>query len=240
MHSYTYGAQRISLSACTVRVEADITGGLHAFTVIGLPGKTVDEARSRVSAAIKHAGFQPPERRNQKVVVSLAPGEIRKTGTLFDVPIALTYLLANEDVVFNPEGKMFIGELMLDGTLQKAAGILPLVQHAKTRGFDEVYIPSANGEEAALMDGITVLPCESLHAIIGHLSGKTPLRPIDHAYNPVSSADATITFDSIKGQESVKRALSVAGAGGHNVALYGPPGTGKTLLARSLISVLPL
>ena len=241
MHSYTYGAQRISLSACTVRVEADITGGLHAFTVIGLPGKTVDEARSRVSAALKHTGFTPPEHRNQRVVVSLAPGEIRKTGTLFDVPIALTYLLANGDVTFNPEGKMFIGELTLDGTLRKAAGILPLLRHAQRHNFDEVYIPAANREEAALMEGVTILPCESLDAVVKHLSGAVRLRPVRHAYTPghSRSSEMPVTFDSVKGQESVKRALAVAGAGGHNVALYGPPGTGKTLLARSLISVLP-
>ena len=239
IHSYTYSAQRFSLSACTVRVEADITNGLHTFTVIGLPGKTVDEARSRVSAALKHAGFTPPEQRNQKVVVSLAPGEIRKTGTLFDVPIALAYLLANGDIGFNPEGKMFIGELTLDGNLERAAGILPLLQHAQRHNVDEVYIPAANREEATLMDGITIIPCPSLTAITDHLSGRVRLEPVSHTYSPAGTSDAAITFDSIKGQESVKRALAVAGAGGHNVALYGPPGTGKTLLARSLVSILP-
>ena len=239
LHAYTYSAQRVSLTARTVRVEADITPGVYAFSIIGLPDKAVDEARGRVSAAIKHAGFIPPERNNQKVIVSLSPGELRKTGTLFDVPIALTYLLANKNIHFNPEGKLFVGELTLDGNLEKAVGMLPLLQHAKQEGFPEIYIPATNAEEAALIDGITIFPCMSLGDIITHLSGEKRIEPVTHIYTPSPLPENNINFTSIKGQESVKRALSVAGAGGHNIALYGPPGTGKTLLARSLVSILP-
>ena len=238
-HAYTYSAQRVSLAAKTVRVEADITTGVHTFSIIGLPDKAVDEARGRVSAAIKHAGFMPPNRHNQKVTISLSPGELRKTGALFDVSIALTYLLANRNIEFNPEKKMFVGELTLNGHLHPAGGILPLLQHAREHGFEEVYIPAANSEEAALIDGITIFTCETLDDIINHLQGKQHLTPTARTYEPPRAPDAHSLFSSVKGQESVKRALTVAGAGGHNVALFGPPGTGKTLLAKSLISILP-
>lgn len=240
LHAYTYGAQRISLQAQTVRVEADVSTGIYSFSVIGLPDKAVDEARERVSAAIKHSGFISPKRQNQKIILSLAPGNLKKTGTLFDVPIALTYLLATNSLQFSPEKKMFVGELALDGSLQRSQGILPLLQHAKGEGFDEVYVPFHNSDEASLIDGINIIPCSSLSEIILHLKSEHVIHPVTHSFSPNTTfATDHAGFESVKGQESVKRALTVAGAGGHNIALYGPPGTGKTLLAKSLISILP-
>ncbi|MCY4577083.1 MAG: YifB family Mg chelatase-like AAA ATPase [Candidatus Kaiserbacteria bacterium] len=239
LHAYTYSTQRVSLAARTVRVEADISPGIHSFSIIGLPDKAVDEARERVSAAIKHAGLVSPKRQNHKVVVSLAPGDLKKTGTLFDVPIALTYLLAMKNIRCNPEKKMFVGELALDGSIQQTQGILPIVQHAKKNSFEEVYIPAGNTEEATLIDGIHIIPCKSLQELIAHLQSETSIPPVVPSYVPADRTHHYIGFEYIKGQESVKRALTVAGAGGHNVALYGPPGTGKTLLAKALISILP-
>lgn len=239
LHAYTYSAQRKSLLAQTVRVEADISPGLHTFSIIGLPDKAIDEARERVSAAIKNSGLTAPKRQNHRIVISLAPGDLKKTGTLFDIPIALTYLLALKEVNFNPEKKLFVGELALDGSIQPAQGILPILQHAKKNGFREVYIPTDNTDEAALIDGVTIIPCESLQALIAHLQDEAAIVPITPAYTPGSPTDRPVGFEHIKGQESVKRALAVAGAGGHNIALYGPPGTGKTLMAKALISVLP-
>ena len=239
LHAYTHSAQRVSLLAHTVRVEVDISPGIHTFSIIGLPDKAVDEARERVSAAIKHSGLISPKQQNHKIVISLAPGDLKKTGTLFDVPVALTYLLAMKKLHFNPEKKLFIGELALDGTIQPAQGILPILQHAKKSGFKEVYIPTSNAEEAALIDDISVIPCQSLQELIAHLQSETTISPITPTYTPANCADHYIGFEFIKGQESVKRALTVAGAGGHNIALYGPPGTGKTLMAKALISILP-
>ena len=239
LHAYTYSAQRVSLLAHTVRVEADVSPGIHSFTVIGLPDKAVDEALERVSAAIKHSGLISPKQRNQKIVISLAPGHLKKTGTVFDVPIALSYLLAIKKIQFNPEKKLFVGELALDGTIQPTQGILPIVQHAKKSGFEEIYIPDGNAEEAALIDGISIIPYQSLQAIITHLQSEISIPPITPTYTPSKRSDQYVSFDFIKGQESVKRALTVAGAGGHNIALYGPPGTGKTLLAKALIGILP-
>ena len=238
-HAYTYSAQRVSLLAHIVRVEADISPGIHSFSVIGLPDKAVDEARERVSASIKHSGLISPKRRNQKIVISLAPGDLKKTGTLFDVPIALTYLLATGEVRFNPEEKLFVGELALDGTIQPVQGILPILQHAKNNNYREVYIPSGNTEEAALIDGVSIIPCQSLRTLIAHLQSDTVIPSIIPTYTPTTSPDHSVGFEFIKGQESVKRALTVAGAGGHNIALYGPPGTGKTLMAKALVSILP-
>ena len=239
-HAVTYGAQRIGLTAQTVSVEIDISRGIHSFTIIGLPDKAVNEAQGRMSAAIKHTGFRSPRQYNQKITVSLAPGELKKTGALFDVPIALAYLLVNKEIQFIPNGKLFIGELSLDGSIQRAQGILPLLQHAKISGMKEVYLPKANTEEASLIDGITMFGVASLRELIDHLSGKKVLQPI----LPIKSVgDAVnlppLSFAQVRGQESVKRALTIATAGGHNVALYGPPGTGKTLLAKSVISMLP-
>ena len=239
LHARLYSAQRISLLAHTVRVEADISPGIHSFSIIGLPDKAVEEARERVSAAIKHSGFISPKRQNQKIVISLAPGDLKKTGTLFDVPVALTYLLAMKKIQFDSEKKLFIGELSLDGTIQPAQGILPILQHAKTSGFTEVYIPAGNREEAVLIEGVSIIPCESLRSLIAHLQSDTRIIPVAPSYTPDDYSDQHIGFEVVKGQESVKRALTVAGAGGHNIALYGPPGTGKTLLARALISILP-
>ena len=237
--SYVYSAQRISLRAQTVRVEADISSGIHSFSIIGLPDKTVDEARERVAAAIKHSGFISPKQQNQKIVISLSPGDLKKTGALFDIPIALTYLFAAQVLNFIPDKKMFVGELSLNGTIQKAHGVLPLLRHAKKEGFEEVYIPADNSKEASLVDGISVIPCSSLRSLISHLQSEDAIKPIVPSYTPDDDTERYVGFESIKGQESVKRALTVAAAGGHNIALYGPPGTGKTLLAKSLISILP-
>ena len=240
--AYSFGAQRFSLSAKVIRVEADITPGVHTFSVIGLPDKAIGEARERVSAAIKHAGFTPIKQRNRKIILSLAPSEMKKTGALFDVPIALTCLLAEGDISFDPKEKMFIGEMALDGKIQKARGILPLIQCAKENKFKEVYIPADNADEAALIEGVTVIPCASLNDILSHLLGTETIAPVlpKHTAAKNERTDSRMPgFESVKGQEVVKRALTIAGAGGHNVALYGPPGTGKTLLAKALTTILP-
>lgn len=240
-YARVYGAQTFLLSPQIVTVEVDLSRGLHSFSVVGLPDKAVEEARDRVSSAIKHAGFESPKSLNKKIVVSLAPADLKKEGPLFDLPIALSYLLASGDIAFEPEGLLFAGELSLDGTLRAVRGVLPLVAHAKERGFTAVFVPQENAREAALVDGIAVFGAASLADVVRHLNTKaakmalaqTPRTEIPDADE---SADA---LDHIHGQAHAKRALMIAGAGGHHVGLWGPPGTGKTLLARALASILP-
>ncbi len=235
-----HSAQVNFLEAYIVDIEVDLSKGLHSFAIVGLPDKAVEESRDRMAAAIKNSGFKSPKAKNQKVVVSLAPADIKKEGPSFDLPIALSYLLANKDITFNTDKKIFIGELSLDGAVRPVPGILPLAEKARRGGFTELYVPRENAEEAALIAGIDVYPVRSLREIIDHLTTKN--KRIEKS--PVTqiipqSAELTADFSEIKGQETAKRGLEIAAAGGHNIALLGPAGTGKTMLARAFPGILP-
>src|ERR1700759_5402581 len=140
-YAKVYGAQTAALSPYLVSIETDLSRGLHSFTWVGLPDKAVEESRDRVAAAIKHAGFESPKSRNQKIVISLAPADLKKEGPMFDLPIAISYLLAADDIRFEPEDYLFIGELSLDGELRPVRGVLPLVAEAKRRGKRGVFVP---------------------------------------------------------------------------------------------------
>ncbi|HPS21434.1 MAG TPA: YifB family Mg chelatase-like AAA ATPase [Candidatus Paceibacterota bacterium] len=234
-----YSAQVNLLKGQIVTIEVDLSRGLHAFNVVGLPDKAVDESKDRVSSAIKNSGFVSPKAKNQKIVVSLSPADLKKEGPFFDLGIALAYMLASGDLKFDPEKKIFLGELGLDGTLRSIRGALPLVQEAKAQGFEEVYLPKDNAIEAALIDGIKIFPVGSLTEVVKHLSGvsqiSVQLKTEINYEREMKSAD----FSDIRGQEGAKRGLEIAAAGGHNIAMYGPPGTGKTMLARAFAGLLP-
>ena len=238
--SKVYSAQTNLLSVIPVSVETDISRGtLFAFAIVGLPDKAVEEARDRVSAAIKNSGFKSPKANNHKIVVSLAPAEIKKEGTSFDLAIALSFLMANSEIKFDPEKKLFLGELSLDGKLRPVHGILPVARFAQKYGFKELYVPMENVREAAIIDELSIFGVSSLPTLIEHLSGvvkipKAKLTIVDKV-KLVSSID----FSDIRGQERAKRGLLIAAAGGHNVAMYGPPGTGKTMLAKAFAGILP-
>ena len=149
-----HAAQPSVLGADIVTVETDLSRGLYAFTIVGLPGKAVEEARDRLSSAIKNSGFKSPKSHNHKVVISLAPADLKKEGPLFDLPMAIGYLIASEEVKANIEKVLFLGELGLDGTLRAVRGVLPAVREAKKRGFTEVIVPKENALESALIRGI--------------------------------------------------------------------------------------
>lgn len=242
-----YSAQVSLLHAHIVEVEVDISRGLHAFSVVGLPDKAVEEARDRIGAAIKHSGFTSPKQKNQKVVISLAPAELKKEGSGFDVAMAIGYLLATKDISFAPQKKLFLGELSLGGNIRRIRGTLPIVREAQKEGFEEIYVPTENAGEAALIEGITVYPVKTLSELIEHLNtkrveGERAPRKIEPQPKTVVSHHKEHTgmdLADIRGQEAAKRGLEIAAAGGHNIALYGPPGTGKTLLARALCGLLP-
>lgn len=253
-YARVYGAQTSLLSPRIVTVETDISRGLHSFTLVGLPDKAVEESRDRVAAAIKHSDFDSPKARNQKITISLAPADLKKEGPMFDLPIALSYLLAAGDIRFDPEPYVFIGELSLDGQLRGVRGILPLAAEAKRKKKKAVFVPKENEQEAALVPGIDVYGAETLWQVIEHLNKKrrpgkkerllpglkdSGLKPAPQTRLEVNYGDAQFAFEDIRGQESAKRAAIIAAAGGHNLGLYGPPGTGKTMLARALASILP-
>jgi magnesium chelatase family protein len=246
-----YSAQVNLLQGVIVTIEVDLSKGLHAFSVVGLPDKAVDESKDRVSGAIKNSGFKSPKAKNQKITVSLSPADLKKEGPFFDLAIAIAYLKSSNEIKFDSEKKIFLGELGLDGTLRSLRGVLPIVQEAKRLGFKEIYLPKENAVEAALIDGVEVYGAESLAEVIEHIdefSGrqkkvegqkqkKIPLQPKTKINFKKSLAGGD--FADIRGQEGAKRGLEIAAAGGHNIAMYGPPGTGKTMLARVFSQLLP-
>ena len=231
-------AQPVGGNAELVTIEADLTRGLHAFSVVGLADKAVDEARDRISAAIRHSGFKSPKSENRRIVLSLSPADLKKEGSHYDVPLALCYLAASGELVLPKTPTLFAGELALDGTLRSVKGILPQVLAAKRAGIETIFVPPGNSSEATLAPGVTVFAPKNLHALIDHLTGEHLLTPEVREHNehlPVPEVDLA----HIKGQESAKRALEIAATGRHNLVLYGPPGTGKTMLARALATLLP-
>lgn len=236
-----HSAQTSLLRAHIVDIEVDLSRGLHAFSIVGLPDKAVEESRDRVSAAIKHVGFTSPKAKNQKVVIALAPADLRKEGPAFDLGIAIAYLLATGDIDVETEHRLFLGELSLDGNVRKGVGVLPIVEEARRCGFREIFVPCDNAEEAALIDGIIVYGVKTLREVLDHLDetvAKT-ISPQPKTVPTETHSEASIDFEDIKGQEHVKRGLEIAAAGGHNVALYGPPGTGKSMLAKAFVHLLP-
>ena len=247
----TFSAQTNLLTGKDIDVEVDISTGLNNFAIVGLCDKAVEESRDRVSAAIKNSGYSSPKQLNQKVVVSLAPADIKKEGPSFDLAIALGYLLASGDIEFDSKEKIFLGELSLDGQLRVIQGVLPLITEAKKKGFTEVFLPKENAREAALIDGIAIYGATTLTEVINHISAnpKTGKNNIVNNITKISVQPKTIIkdlpeenvpdFSDIKGQENAKRGMEIAAAGGHNIALFGPPGTGKTMLARAFSKLLP-
>lgn len=242
MPSKVSSAAVVGLSCLPIEVEVDMTPGLHMFSIVGLPDAAVNEAKERVSAAVKNSGASPPHHSNRRVIVNLAPADIRKEGPSYDLPIAIAFLLASDQIrVPDVSSKLFIGELSLEGKLRPVNGALSAALMAKERGFKSLFLPKANAIEAALVKDIDIYGINSLEELILFLEGKESLSPEPKADLEDFSTETESDFDmsSIKGQEHAKRALQIAAAGHHNILFCGPPGTGKTLLARTITTILP-
>jgi magnesium chelatase family protein len=229
----------IGLEGALVEVEvfANSPGGTPGIVVVGLPDAAVQESRERVRAAIRSSGGRVPLGR---IIVNLAPADLRKEGPAYDLPIALGLLIAGGSLRADLDDAIVIGELSLDGSVRHTTGVLPMVALAARAGLRRAFVPSDDADEAALVDGIDIYPIDTLAGLMKHLGGSAPIPPYAGKRDEAIEFEPLATdFSVIRGQEQVKRGLEVAAAGGHNCLMTGPPGTGKTLLARALPSILP-
>ena len=237
-----FSAATLGLDCLPIEVEVDMSPGLYNFQIVGLPDAAVNESKERVSSAIKNSGASPPHHTNRRVIVNLAPADIKKEGPAYDLPVAVAFLLASDQLLATEiADKIFVGELSLEGKLRPISGVLSIALMARERRFKEIFVPKANATEAALVKEIKVFGLDSLDQLFLHLEQKELLepQPATELNFVFDAADSGTDMAYIRGQEHAKRALEIAAAGHHNILMAGPPGTGKPLLARTLPTILP-
>jgi len=234
-----HSAAVLGLEAEPVVVEVDIGQGMVTLTLVGLPDAAVRESSERVRAAIRNSGFKFPY--SKRIVINLAPADLRKEGPAYDLPIAIGVMAASGQIPHERlEHALIMGELSLDGSVRHVRGVLPVADMARHLGIETLYVPAVDAAEAALIPELQVFPVESLAALVAHLRGLESIEPLTSDVTSLSVPPPPVTdFSEIRGQEHAKRALEVAAAGSHNLLMVGPPGAGKTLMARALPGILP-
>ena len=238
--SRIYSAELEGIEAKLIEVETDINVGLHSFNIVGLADKALNEAKERVNAALKNSNIKPPNQENRRITINLAPADIKKTGSQYDLAIALGYLLSTKQIKnFDASDKIFVGELSLEGGLRPISGALSVAQMAKDLGFKFVFLPKANAREAALIAGIKIVAVSNIIELIDFLEERKPTKFQEKTNLDFDLFEGSVDVSEIKGQENAKRALMIAAAGGHNMLMVGSPGAGKSMLAQALNSILP-